>query len=260
MKTIGWSGVVLKARKRAARRNPEETSAHRRQNWNNRGRELRMAGLLISFEGTEGCGKSTQARLLADRLRKLGRDVLELREPGGTPLGEELRHTLKHSPAGRGMVPEAELLLMNAARAQLVREVIRPAISRGAVVLCDRFLDSTVAYQAWGRGLDAAWVARILEFAVGTTRPDLTFLFEVSEAIAGARRAVRASGAGLEGAATDRFEAEGSTFFARVAEGYRAVARAEPQRVRVVDATGTPGEVADRVWQEMVVRCPEMGR
>lgn len=219
-----------------------------------------MAGPFISLEGTEGCGKSTQLRRLAERLRAAGREVLELREPGGTPLGEEIRHTLKHSPAGRGMVPEAELLLMNAARAQLVREVIRPALARGAVVLCDRFLDSTVAYQAWGRGLDAAWVGRILEFAVGTTRPDLTILFEVPERVAAARRAARELGAAGGAGAKDRFEAEAAPFFARVAEGYRAVARAEPARVRIVEASGTPEAVAAHVWCEVVERWPEMGR
>src|SRR5580658_6969302 len=110
-------------------------------------------GLFITFEGTEGCGKSTQIKLLADRLLSLGHRVRTLREPGGTPIGEEIRHTLKHSQANVAMTAEAELLLMNASRAQLVREVIRPALAAGDIVLCDRFYDSSVAYQGYGRML-----------------------------------------------------------------------------------------------------------
>src|SRR6516225_2262640 len=121
-----------------------------------------MKGLFISFEGTEGCGKSTQISLLADRLRKMGCFVRSLREPGGTPIGEEIRHTLKHSHANQAMTPETELLLMNASRAQLVREVIRPALDAGEVVLCDRFYDSTVAYQGYGRQLDLHMVRGII--------------------------------------------------------------------------------------------------
>src|SRR5829696_8238663 len=113
-----------------------------------------MAGCFITFEGTEGGGKTTQITLLAERLRKAGHTVRTLREPGGTPIGEEIRHTLKHSPHNQAMTAEAELLLMNASRAQLVREVIRPALAVGEVVLCDRFYDSTIAYQGYGRGLD----------------------------------------------------------------------------------------------------------
>src|SRR5215468_10459588 len=132
-----------------------------------------MKGLLITFEGTEGSGKSTQISLLAERLRAGGLSVLTLREPGGTPIGEEIRHTLKHSPVNGAMTAEAELLLMNASRAQLVREVIRPAIATGKIVLCDRFYDSTVAYQAYGRQLDLTMVNQIIDVAVGETRPDL---------------------------------------------------------------------------------------
>src|SRR6266550_9628152 len=126
-------------------------------------------GLFISFEGTEGCGKSTQIKLLAERLAALGHRVHTLREPGGTPIGEEIRHTLKHSPQNQAMTAEAELLLMNASRAQLVREVIRPALAAGEVVLCDRFYDSTTAYQGHGRGLNLETVRRIIDFAVGDT-------------------------------------------------------------------------------------------
>src|SRR5215475_4567690 len=124
-----------------------------------------MKGLFITFEGTEGCGKSTQISHLAERLRALGRRVRTLREPGGTPIGEEIRHTLKHSQDNAAMTAEAELLLMNASRAQLVREIIRPALAAGEIVLCDRFYDSTIAYQGYGRGLDLKMVRNIIDVA-----------------------------------------------------------------------------------------------
>ena len=138
-----------------------------------------MKGLFITFDGTEGSGKSTQISLLAERLRSLGRLVRTLREPGGTPIGEEIRHTLKHSLQNQAMQAETELLLMNASRAQLVREVIRPALSAGEIVLCDRFYDSTTAYQGYGRQLDLKAVESIVKFAVGETRPNLTLLLVV---------------------------------------------------------------------------------
>src|SRR5438309_12132461 len=124
-----------------------------------------MSGLLISFEGSEGCGKSTQSSRLTERLRARGHSVKLVREPGGTLIGEEIRHTLKHSPANHAMTAEAELLLMNASRAQLVREVIRPALAAGEIVVCDRFYDSTTAYQGYGRGLDLGLVKALIDFA-----------------------------------------------------------------------------------------------
>src|SRR3989442_11266177 len=135
-----------------------------------------MPGLFITFEGTEGSGKSTQISLLAERLRGMGFSVRTTREPGGTPIGEEIRHTLKHSADNQAMTAEAELLLMNASRAQLVREVIRPALAAGEIVLSDRFYDSTTAYQGYGRGLELHTVKAITDFAVGQTRPDMTVL------------------------------------------------------------------------------------
>src|SRR5678815_3907440 len=133
----------------------------------------------ITFEGTEGSGKSTQVVLLVERLKEWGRNVRLFREPGGTPIGEEIRHTLKHSQANAAMTWESELLLMNASRAQLVREVIRPALLNGDVVVCDRFYDSTIAYQGYGRQLDLNVVRNIIDFAVGDTRPDLTLFLHV---------------------------------------------------------------------------------
>ena len=136
-------------------------------------------GLFITFEGTEGSGKSTQIQMLAGRLSKKGRQVRLLREPGGTPIGEEIRHTLQHSARNQDMTPEAELLLINASRAQLVRQIIRPALQAGEVVLCDRFYDSTTAYQGYGRQLDLTMVEWVINLAVGNTRPDLTLLLHI---------------------------------------------------------------------------------
>src|SRR5438067_5842910 len=136
-----------------------------------------MKGLFITFEGTEGSGKSTHIQLLSEQLRAAGRIVRVLREPGGTPIGEEVRHTLKHSQQNEAMTAEAELLLMNASRAQLVREVIRPALAAGEIILSDRFYDSTTAYQGYGRQLDLKMVQSIIDAAVGDTRPNLTLLF-----------------------------------------------------------------------------------
>src|SRR3954469_17284854 len=152
-----------------------------------------MAGVFITFEGTEGSGKSTQISLLAEHLRTLGHNVRTIREPGGTPIGEEIRHTLKHSAANQAMTWEAELLLMNASRAQLVREIIRPELEAGHIVLCDRFYDSTTAYQGYGRQLDLKWVKTIIELAVGNPRPNLALLFNVPPAVSQERLLQRQS-------------------------------------------------------------------
>jgi dTMP kinase len=205
-------------------------------------------GLFITFEGTEGSGKSTQISLLAERLRSLGHHVRTLREPGGTPIGEEIRHTLKHSKNNEAMTPEAELLLMNASRAQLVREVIRPALAAGEIVLSDRFYDSTTAYQGYGRQLDLKMVQAIIDAAVGSTRPELTLLFHISQEIAEERRRVRQPTLPLE-IQRDRIEEAGRGFFERTARGYQAIAAAEPERVRIVDAAGSVSEVSASIWK-----------
>ena len=206
-----------------------------------------MKGRFITFEGTEGSGKTTQISLLAERLRSLGYSVRTLREPGGTPIGEEIRHTLKHSPDNQAMTPEAELLLMNASRAQLVREVIRPALAGGEIVLCDRFYDSTIAYQGYGRQLELRMVQSIIDVAVGDTRPDLTLLFIIPHEVSEARRAARQPSLPLP-FKRDRMEEADRSFFARVAAGYQAIAAAEPQRVRQFDATGEVGETQAAIW------------
>src|SRR5438034_2321244 len=203
-------------------------------------------GLFITFEGTEGSGKTTQISLLAERLRALGRTVRTTREPGGTPIGEEIRHTLKHSAANQAMTAETELLLMNASRAQLVREVIRPALNAGEIVLCDRFYDSTTAYQGHGRQLDLQLVKTIIEFAVGETRPDLTLLLVVPRQLSAERLLARQSTLPFM---RDRIEEADRAFFDRVAKGYRAIAAAEPQRVREIDAAGSVAEIAAAIWK-----------
>jgi len=222
-----------------------------------------MKGLFITFEGTEGSGKSTQIGRLAEKLGALGLTVHRLREPGGTPIGEEIRHTLKHSEANHAMTSEAELLLMNASRAQLVREIIRPMLAAGGVVLCDRFYDSTTAYQGYGRGLDLKKVSEVIDFAVGATRPDLTLLLHVPISVSEERRRSRqallievppdkthAQPAALSfgEAQRDRMEEADRNFFERVEKGYRAIAQAEPERVRWVDATQSAEKVTGEIW------------
>lgn len=209
-----------------------------------------MTGLFITFEGTEGGGKSTQIQLLAQRLRDAGRIVRVLREPGGTPIGEEIRHTLKHSDANHAMTPEAELLLMNASRAQLVREVIRPALAAGEVVLCDRFYDSTTAYQGYGRQLDLDAVRRVIDFAVGSTRPHLTLLLQVPVAVSEERRRSRNALANSDAITQrDRMEEADRAFFERVDAGFAVIASHEAERVRVIDATRDVAAVAASIWQ-----------
>jgi len=206
------------------------------------------AGVFITLEGTEGGGKSTQIRLLAERLRAGGRGVVELREPGGTAIGEEIRHLLKHSEANRAMTPAAELLLMCASRAQLVREVIRPALAAGKVVLCDRFYDSTTAYQGYGRQLDLAQVRAVIDLAVGETRPQLTLFLHVPVAVSEARRQSREAG---QPPVRDRFEEADRTFFERVEAGFQAIARAEPERFRTIEAAGGIEAVHAAIWEHV---------
>jgi dTMP kinase len=205
-----------------------------------------VRGLFITFEGTEGSGKSTQVALLADRLRSLGHTVRMLREPGGTPIGEEIRHTLKHSKDNVAMTAEAELLLMNASRAQLVREVIRPVLAAGEIVLCDRFYDSTIAYQGYGRQLDLKMVQAVIDIAVGDTRPDLTLLLLIPQDVSEQRQKTRQTVLPL---LRDRMEEADRDFFRRVAEGYRSLAGREPERVRMIEATGTVREIEMLIWK-----------
>ncbi len=196
-------------------------------------------GIFITFEGSEGCGKSTQIQRMADLLRRRGREVIVLREPGGTPIGEAIRHLLQHDENAGAMTPEAELLLFAASRAQLVREVIRPALQRGVVVLCDRFLDSTTVYQGVARALAQDAVAAINDFAVGGkegTLPHLTLLLDLDVAEGRHRAAGRKE-------PLDRMEQEGAKFYEAVRRGYLELAREHPDRFLLIDASGTEEEV-----------------
>jgi len=214
-------------------------------------------GLFITFEGTEGCGKSTQVALLADRLRAVGRRVRALREPGGTPIGEEIRHTLKHSNRNHAMAAEAELLLMNASRAQLVREIIRPALEAGEIIVCDRFYDSTTAYQGYGRQLDLEKVKTVIEFAVGETKPDLTLFLHVPPEVSAER--LRSRQASLP-FVRDRIEEADRKFFERVAHGFGVIAAAESQRVKFVNGTQPVEVVCEKIWEIVQPLLPKIGR
>jgi dTMP kinase len=207
-----------------------------------------MKGLFITFEGTEGSGKSTQIKILAERLASLGRKTRILREPGGTLIGEEIRHLLKNNPNNTLMCAEAEVLLFNASRAQLVREVIQPALANEEVVLCDRFYDSTIAYQGFGRKLGLAFVEPIIKAAIGELRPDLTLFLSVSPETSEKRQSKRQN---EDGTARDRIEKAGRAFFDGVDQGYQYIAKTEPDRFQIIDANDSVSEVSSRVWNHV---------
>ncbi|MBI5415474.1 MAG: dTMP kinase [Candidatus Omnitrophica bacterium] len=191
-----------------------------------------MKGKFITFEGSEGSGKSTQIELVRRYLKKKKRKVLFLREPGATGIGEQVRRILL-DVGSSGMGDECETLLYMAARAQLVRERIIPALRQGMVVLCDRFLDSTIAYQGYGNGVDIGWIRRLGRFATGGVTPDLTFVFDI-EAGKGLRRINRAK---------DRIERRSILYHNRVRRGYQALARREPGRIKLVKVNGGKEEI-----------------
>jgi dTMP kinase len=201
------------------------------------------AGKLISFEGSEGSGKSTQITYLAARLQKLKRDVVTVREPGGTEIGEQIRNIIVHNSRGDEMCAETELLLFSAARAQLVREIIAPALVRGTIVLCDRFLDSSTVYQGIGRNLALDPVHQINRFAVGTVMPDLTIVIDVPTEVSLARIQQRASDV------PDRMERENIDFYKKVRDGYLVLAKGMPERFTVVDGTKSEEVIRTRIWE-----------
>jgi len=207
-------------------------------------------GRFITLEGGEGCGKTTQAARLRSRLAADGVDALLVREPGGTPLAERVRSLLKDEtddpPCDR-----SELLLFLAARAQLVRNVIRPALDSGRWVVSDRFSDSTFAYQGYGRGLPLDILRVANDFACGGLSPDLTLLLEVPPEVAEAR--MRGREAATKSGA-DRIERAGGDFHARLRAGFEEMAEREPGRIVRIDATGTPDEVEERVWEVLSSR------
>ena len=206
-----------------------------------------MAGKFITFEGGEGCGKSTQIRRLAAALEADGVEVVLTREPGGTWLAEELRRLIKDqvtdAPNAR-----AELLMFLAARAQLVEKVIKPALAAGRWVLSDRFSDSTLAYQGYGRGLPLDFIREANAFACAGLKPDLTLLLRVEADVAVARRRRRE---GATATAADRIEQAGAEFHARLARGFDEIAAAEPERVAVIDAGGTEEAVEKEIWKSI---------
>jgi dTMP kinase len=204
-----------------------------------------MTGLFITFEGGEGCGKSTQIAALRARLEAMGKTVVQTREPGGTTLGESVRNLLQYDDAGQGMSPEAELLLFAASRAQHVRELIVPAIAEGQIVLCDRFLDSTTVYQGVARAVDSKKVDTINQFAIGGTNPDLTILIDLPPEIGLARVHARSDGQ------LDRMEKEAIEFFQAVRQGYLDLAKSEPKRFLVLDGSQSAEELETQIWQKV---------
>jgi len=198
--------------------------------------------LFLTFEGPDGGGKSTQSQLLANALRGRGYDVLLTREPGGTPLGERLREVLLNQ-SGPPMTPTAMALILSAARAQLLNDVVEPALSSGKVVIVDRYVDSTAAYQGSGLGLDSAIIEQLRAIAAPRT-PDLTFYVDVPEDVAQGRRRGRDI--------TNRLDVETESFHRRVRRGYEELIAAEPDRIVRIDGTGTPGQVHATIMQVLV--------
>lgn len=205
-------------------------------------------GAFITFEGPEGGGKSTQMRRLAEWLRARGCEVVCVREPGGTPIGEAIRGLLQHDHAGEPPVAECEVFLFLASRAHLSRTVIRPALERGACVLCDRYADSTLAYQGYGRGFPVETLRALNAFAIGDCVPDRTFLLDLEVEQGFARLAARHGADAAAG--PDRMEREEAAFHHRVREGFLDLARAEPRRWRVISAAGTEDDVAGAIARE----------
>jgi dTMP kinase len=224
-------------------------------------------GKFVTFEGLDGTGKSTQMRKLAAALRVAGHKVVETREPGGTATGEKIRRVLLDS-ATEGLSPFAEMALMFASRAQHIAEVIQPALDHGKIVLCDRFTDSTEAYQGGGRKLGSEAVLELHRVLCGDLQADLTILLDSDPAMSvgrARRRNRRAShgagkNAGKHHSDENRFEQQSRAFFARVHEGYRAIAAREPQRVVAVDASGTPAQTHRRIMEAVHRRLKLAGR
>ncbi|MSU24459.1 MAG: dTMP kinase [Opitutus sp.] len=208
----------------------------------------KVAGKLISFEGSEGSGKSTQISRLAAHFQKTHREVVSTREPGGTEIGEQIRNIIVHNSKGDEMCAETELLLFAAARAQLVREVIAPALTRGAIVLSDRYLDSSTVYQGIGRNLAADPVAQINRFAVGNVMPDVTIVIDVPTSVSLARLKQRASDL------PDRMERENLDFYTKIREGYLLLAKGLPGRFLVIDGTKTEDAIEKKIWAEVSAR------
>lgn len=206
---------------------------------------MSQRGIFISFEGVDGCGKSTQIKELRRRLRPLGDKLVLTREPGGTMLGEEIRKILQRTSDTPNISDRAELLLFTASRAQLVSEMIEPALAEGRHVIADRFLDSTAIYQGVARGLDADTVAAVNRFAVGTCLPDVTFLMDIAPADSRSRLEARS------GEPLDRFEKLPDSFFETVRQGYLKLAKEEPKRFVIIDSMQKISEISDMIWETL---------
>jgi dTMP kinase len=200
----------------------------------------------ITFEGSEGSGKSTQVQRLAARLERSGVPHLVTREPGGTPIGETIRELLQFASHNSRMTPEAELLLFEASRSQLVREIIKPALERGMCVIADRFFDSTTVYQGAARKLDREMVERVNVFAVGDCIPNITFVLDIDAANARSRM--------QKPRRPDRMEQEPEEFYERVREAYRDLAAREPNRVVSIDASHNADEIENEIWETLCSR------
>ena len=209
--------------------------------------EALIRGRFITFEGTEGAGKSTQIARLAEDLESRGHSVVSVREPGGTPVGERIRDLVK-DPSLEGVGPESELLLMCASRSALVRQVISPALEAGKIVLCDRFFDSTFAYQGFGRGLSLDRLHEVNGFATGGLIPDATIFLEIPLDLSLERRRGRDAVSGAE-ERKDRFEQSGDEFFRKVERGFQTLAAREPERIHRVNGVGSVDEVTERIRQ-----------
>ncbi len=203
-------------------------------------------GKFITLEGPEGSGKSTQAKIIIRHLAEHGIEAMYTREPGGTALGEEIRNILQHNQAGEAPCERAELLLFEASRNQLVEKVIRPALEKGTWVICDRFMDSTTAYQGYGRGLPVDEVKAIHHFTVNNVEPDLTLLLDLEVETGFERIAQRFL---KLGESADRFELEERSFHERVRQGYLKLAEEEPDRFKTVDASREPEAVSINIWK-----------
>jgi dTMP kinase len=201
----------------------------------------------ITFEGSEGSGKSTQVDRLAARLQRCGIPCILTREPGGTPIGETIRDLLQFAPHNSTMTPETELLLFAASRSQLVREVIKPALERGACVIADRFLDSTTVYQGAARKLDHQMIANLNTFAVGECLPDITFVLNVDATTADSRMQHARRKA-------DRMEQQPADFYERVRAGYHQLAAQEPKRIVLIDGSRDTGEIEEEIWKTLCSR------
>ncbi len=210
-------------------------------------------GLFITFEGSEGCGKSTQIKRLASRLNRLGYRVRSAREPGSTRVGERIRHLLKFSKSNGGMLPETELMLFSASRAQLVRETILPALTRNEIILCDRFADSTTVYQGAARKLDLRFIEKLNSFVTSKRKPDLTLILDV-DADLGLKRAKQKT------RTTDRMETQHRSFYKAVRHGFLQLAKREPRRVKVIDASLSLKETSEAIWARvhpLISRFPQ---